>query len=284
MASARTGDPQSGSTKEFREENFAVEDKALELSYFETELTEDNPQFWARLGLKPDLRDKFVLELGSGHGALSIDAAFRGARRVIGLDLISSRVAFANRVVETRFPQFKGRVEFRKANIQDLVLDEPVDIVLSKDTFEHIMDIDGVLDALARLLKPGGSVYVGIGPFYSSPYGDHGLHAIGKRRKFPWMHLIMGDRRVVASYNKHHPGVTCKTVYDMGMNKLRLNDFVSAFKRHGFKIANQRVNASEGGSKLYPLLGLLRRLPVVGLYTTVNIYAQFILENLPPGL
>ena len=263
--------------KAYKEENFAHEDDAYSLKYFEEQIS-DNNKFWARVGTRPDFNGKSVLELGSGHGALSIDAALHGARRVLGLDLMSSRVAFAKRIASKRYPQIADRVDFMKANIQEVQLDEPVDIVLSKDTFEHIMDLDGVLAAIAKLLRPDGMLIVGIGPFYFSPFGDHGLHAIGKERKFPWMHLLMGDERVVAHYNSHHPGVTCKTIYDMGMNKLLLQDYLDAFTRNGFKFATSRVNASDGGSKLYPVLNALRHVPGLGRYTTTNLYAKLILD------
>ncbi|MBW4455774.1 MAG: hypothetical protein KME55_25425, partial [Nostoc indistinguendum CM1-VF10] len=99
-----------------------------------------------------------------------------------------------------------------------------------------------------------------------------GFHAIGKRFKLPWAHLILGDARVVAAYNRHHPGVNCDSMYDLGLNKLKRRDFLQAFEKAGFEIVSETVNAVEEASKLMPLFRLLNKVPGLEDYTTVNMY------------
>ncbi len=256
----------------FSEENFAVEDESLSLKYFEEQII-DSQKYWRRFGGRPDFSGKVILEIGCGHGALSIDAAISGAQQVIGLDLISNRITFARRIVAERFPNIADKIEFHQLDVDNMTtLDGQVDVVISKDTFEHIMGIDRVLLSIRRLLKEGGLLITGFSPLYYSPFGDHGLHAIGQPIRLPWAHLILGDARVVAAYNKCHPGVECKSVYDLGLNKLKRRDFLQAFDQAGFTIVSETVNAVEGASKLMPLLHLLSKVPGLEDYTTVSMY------------
>jgi SAM-dependent methyltransferase len=256
----------------FDEDNFAVEDESLSVKYFEKQII-DSQKYWRRLGGRPDFSGKVVLEIGCGHGALSIDAAISGAQQVIGLDLISDRITFARRMVAERFPNIANRIEFHQLDIDNMTtLDGKVDVIISKDTFEHIMGIDRVLLSIRRLLREGGLLITGFAPLYYSPFGDHGFHAIGQPIKLPWAHLILGDARVVAAYNKYHPGVECHSVYELGLNKLKRRDFLQAFDQAGFAIISETVNALEGASKLMPLLQLLSKVPGLEDYTIVNMY------------
>jgi SAM-dependent methyltransferase len=255
----------------FNEDNFAVEDEVKSLRYFEEQVI-DSQKYWDRLGGRPDFSGKVVLELGCGHGALSIDAAISGAQQVIGLDLIGSRIEFARSIVAKRFPNIANRIEFQKLNIADIDLEGKVDIVISKDTFEHIMGLDQVLLSVRRVLRSGGLLITGFSPLYYSPFGDHGFHSIGQHLKLPWAHLILGDARVVAAYNQYHPGIECHSIYDLGLNKLKRRDFLQTFDKAGFAIVSETVNAMQGASKLMPLLRLLNKIPLLQDYTTVNMY------------
>ncbi|BDI18533.1 SAM-dependent methyltransferase [Nostoc cf. commune SO-36] len=256
----------------FDEENFAVEDESLSLRYFEQQII-DSQKYWRRFGGRPDFSGKVVLEIGCGHGALSIDAAISGAQRVIGLDLISQRIAFARRIVGERFPDIANKIEFHHLDIDSMTaLDGKVDVVISKDTFEHIMGLDRVLLSIRRLLKEGGLLITGFSPLYHSPFGDHGFTSIGRPIKLPWSHLILGDARVVAHYKKYHPGVECDSIYELGLNKLKRHEFLEAFDRTGFRVVNETINALEGASKLMPVLRLLNKVPALKDYTTVSMY------------
>ncbi|WP_373525819.1 class I SAM-dependent methyltransferase [Nostoc sp.] len=255
----------------FIEDKFALEDEVTSIKYFDEQLLQSD-KYWRRLGGRPEFSGKVVLEIGCGHGALSIDAAISGAQQVIGLDLISNRIAFARRVVVERFPDIANKIEFHHLDIDDITtLDGKVDIVISKDTFEHIMGIDRVLLSIKRVLREGGLVITGFSPLYYSPFGDHGFHAIGQRIRLPWAHLILGDARVVAAYNKYHPGIECHSIYDLGLNKLKRRDFLQAFDQAGFVIVSETINALYGASKLMLLFRLANKIPGLEDYTTVNM-------------
>ena len=56
------------------------------LLYFENQKKE-NIKFWKRLGGRPTLDGKTVLDFGCGLGCLSIDLINNGAQSVTGIDL-----------------------------------------------------------------------------------------------------------------------------------------------------------------------------------------------------
>jgi ubiquinone/menaquinone biosynthesis C-methylase UbiE len=47
------------------------------------------------------------------------------------------------------------------------------DILVSASAFEHIHKFDLALQEMHRILKPGGFVYAGFGPIWSTSYGHH---------------------------------------------------------------------------------------------------------------
>ena len=65
-----------------------------DLNYFKFGKVE-NIKFWKRLGGKPNLSGKTILDFGCGHGALCIDIADSGAKSVLGIDLSDNLLNFS---------------------------------------------------------------------------------------------------------------------------------------------------------------------------------------------
>lgn len=66
-----------------------------QLNYFNREKEIENPKFLSRFPNINFINQK-ILDLGCGHGALSIDIAIRGANKVVGIDLNKRLIDFAN--------------------------------------------------------------------------------------------------------------------------------------------------------------------------------------------
>ena len=47
--------------------------------YFEDQLRNSTPEFWARFGARPEVLGKRAVDLGCGHGALALDLASHGS-------------------------------------------------------------------------------------------------------------------------------------------------------------------------------------------------------------
>ncbi len=99
------------------------------------------------LGLLPELRGQRVLDAGCGTGALSVEAAARGAH-VVAVDLSPTLVALARE----RFPEKcgPGSVEFHVGDMFDAALGK-FDHVVAMDSLIHYRaaDIVGILTGFA---------------------------------------------------------------------------------------------------------------------------------------
>jgi ubiquinone/menaquinone biosynthesis C-methylase UbiE len=95
-----------------------------------------------------------VLECGSGNGRFAKRLLERlPGLRYSGVELSSAQVAAARAV--------NPDVEFREASFEELDLpDAAFDRVLFLESIGYCIDIDRLLDDLARVLRPGGQVFI----------------------------------------------------------------------------------------------------------------------------
>ena len=105
-----------------------------------------------RMGL--DLRGKDVLEIGcgSGYGASLLNTL--GLKSYIGLDVMEEQIALARKA----YPQF----EFRVQDATDLrpFAEASLDVAIIFGVLHHIPDWRKTIDEIARVLKPGGSLFL----------------------------------------------------------------------------------------------------------------------------
>lgn len=104
-----------------------------------------------RLELRGDER---VLDAGCGTGRVTERLAERlPAGQVVALDASPAMIAEARR----RLARFGDRVRYLVADLgRPILLDEPVDAVLSTATFHWVPDHDALFRNLAAVLRPGG--------------------------------------------------------------------------------------------------------------------------------
>ena len=248
---------------------------------------EENPEFWWRLVGKPDFAGKHVLDVGCGLGALCVDMAAGDAARVVGLDTETKLVEFARNYTSEAFPKLKNVLEFYDHDLAKFD-DGQFDIIVSKDSFEHIMDLDGMIRDMASHLRPGGRIYAGFGPLYNSPFGHHGRVATFLPwRQFPWAHLLESEEKIVARLNRLREGGEkfftygdgpISSIRDLGLSMYSLADYRRFIHGSGLKVVRLGVNRST--HPLSRLMAVLRHLPFMEEYCTHNIYC--ILEK-PAG-
>jgi SAM-dependent methyltransferase len=206
-----------------------------------------------------------VLELGCGHGAMALVLARAGAW-VTGVDLDGTRIRYARERLQREAPDLAQRIHFHLGDVADLAGRGDFDAIVSKDTFEHVEDLAGVLGELRRLVRPGGRLYLGFSPLYHSPNGHH--DRIGYR--LPWAHAVL-PRRLVMARASRHQGRPVTSLSDVGLNGLTPGDFRRAFAGAGLSVVCMRYNA--GDKRLLRLLDVLRRFPGLERYATISIYA-----------
>lgn len=114
----------------------------------------------ARLGYvaeRTTLADAAVLDVGCGAGLLSEAMAQVGAR-VTAIDLAPNLLKVARlHGLETGI-----KVDYRETAVEDLAEASPAafDAVTCMEMLEHVPDPASIIQACARLLKPGGRLFV----------------------------------------------------------------------------------------------------------------------------
>lgn len=118
-----------------------------------------------QLGLDENIvKDKVCLDGGCGHGALCYFVSKLGAKKVIGVDL--EPTPYEGKFID-------GKVEFVKTSLMNLPFESnSFDVVFSSGVLHHTINPEKGAAELARILKPGGKLIIGV-------YGKYGL--------FPWL-------------------------------------------------------------------------------------------------
>jgi SAM-dependent methyltransferase len=225
----------------------------------------ENPIFWSRFSSIPSFEGKSVLDVGCGQGALCIDVARSGAERVMGIDIKKWIIGFANNNLRLNFPELENIVEFRVGDITSLAGCE-FDLIISKNSFEHILEPDNCLAEMIDRLKSGGKIYIGFSPLYNSPFGDHGR----SKTFLPWGHLIVPESVWLSRLNKRYPEKNIRCVADLGLNGASFARFKSIFYGSGLEVTCFAVNRSK--HPVVRLFSLLRRVPFLEEYLSCNLY------------
>jgi 2-polyprenyl-6-hydroxyphenyl methylase/3-demethylubiquinone-9 3-methyltransferase len=101
-----------------------------------------------------DVRGKTIYDLGCGGGLLAVPLLEAGAD-VVGVDQSEASIKAAQRAA-------RGRGRFMVGDARAVPLpDRSADIVLLADVIDHVRDYQRALREAARLLKPGGALFVG---------------------------------------------------------------------------------------------------------------------------
>lgn len=236
-------------------------------------VVEELPGFWSRFGGKPDFKGKKVLDLGCGHGALVNDIAQGGAVKVVGLDLEQSHIDFASEYQQKLYPELSDIVEFVTMDIRNYP-EYDFDYMVSKATFEHVLELESVVVAMGDRLKLGGRLYTGFGPLYYSPFGDHSRTT----SRLPWEHTFRSDQAIVERVNRtraEHEKITAVT--DLGLNKLTPAEYRQIFEQSGMNIILYKENVvmPKSGFKrrfVATLMDTFKTIPFLEKYMTVNIW------------
>jgi SAM-dependent methyltransferase len=131
------------------------------------------------------LRGRSLLDVGCGMGGKTVWYAEVGAARVVGVDLLAAHVR------QTRhFAAVRGqaeRVHVLQADAMRLPFaDASFEVVTANDSMEHFADPGAALRELARVLRPGGRLYLYFTP-YRSPLGSHLYDHV----KIPWCQIVL---------------------------------------------------------------------------------------------
>ena len=103
------------------------------------------------------LKDKQVIDVGCGGGILSESIALRGAN-TLGIDMGASPLSVAElHALETGIDNIK----YQQIPVEELAEQQPekFDVVTCMEMLEHVPDPASIIEACAKLAKPGGDIF-----------------------------------------------------------------------------------------------------------------------------
>lgn len=170
-----------------------------------------------------ELRGKTIVDFGCALGAGTIEMALHGAERVIGVDIRRDCLAIARKDAEAAGVSPKCTFTER--------VEEPVDVVVSLDAFEHFADPAAILRVMHGMLKPNGSVLLSFGPTWYHPYGGH-LFSV-----FPWSHVLLTERAQMKWRSEFKDdGATRIREVAGGMNQLSIGRILAIIEASEFQV------------------------------------------------
>jgi SAM-dependent methyltransferase len=220
-------------------------------------------------------KGRTAVDFGCGDGATTLGVASRVEADLIGLDLYLTfhhLPDLAQKNLGTRV--LPSNLAFRQTRPGEPLplADASVDLVYSWSVFEHVADVPGVLAELARIMKPGGVLFIQIEPLFFGPYGSHLQRLVDE----PWAHLKNGEEeflRRAADARDHVPEHEKDTLYRdhsfaelkryllgeyRSLNRITAGVLIRSVSGAGFEIAATRLIEAEG---VVPDAGLLEKYP-----------------------
>jgi SAM-dependent methyltransferase len=158
-----------------------------------------------------EIRGKTVIDFGCCTGTEAVEMVQHGAKRVLGIDIIDEYLDAAR--AHAARHGVSDRCRFMTTP------DEPADVVLSLDSFEHFDDPAEILRVIDTYLAPGGKVVVSFGPTWYHPLGGHVFSV------FPWAHLLFTEHALVEWRRTWSPSDTGTRITECGLNKITIARF-----------------------------------------------------------
>jgi SAM-dependent methyltransferase len=174
-------------------------------------------------GIEAEIKDKVVLDFGCGAGAEVKEMALLGAKRVIGLDVSAKWLQLAQKEAEQAGVAEKCEFVTSVSN--------PVEVIVSLDSFEHFAEPEAVLQTMYSVLEPGGSVFISFGPTWYHPLGGH-LFSV-----FPWAHILLKEEALIrwrAQFKSD--GARSFGEVEGGLNQMTIRRFQETLNRSAFGV------------------------------------------------
>lgn len=141
-------------------------------------------------------KDKVIIDIGCGAAGKSLYYASRGAKEVIGVEILEKyeeeAMTLANEL------NMADKFRFVCADAASLPFeDNSIDTIIMNDAMEHVANPEAVIDECLRVLNKGGRLFVNFPPI-NHPTGAHLSDLI----YIPWVHLFFSEDTLVEAY-KH---------------------------------------------------------------------------------
>ena len=129
-----------------------------------------------------------VAEIGCGEAG-NLKPFLDMGCKTIGIDIAANKIDNAKKFYANH--PHRNNLTLLAKDINHVNADEieKVDLVIMRDTLEHIPNQAGLLLHITKFLKPGGKIFLGFPP-WRMPFGGHQQICVSRLSKIPYIHLL----------------------------------------------------------------------------------------------
>ena len=170
-----------------------------------------------------------VLDIGCGHGALSLTLSESAGFDIVAMDILEARVSSVRAKKAARDPGAAARVHIVRADAESLPYqDESFDAVAATEVLEHLDEPGRMLSEAARVLRPGGRFFMTTPNAEALPYRilrflpDAAVSRLAASMVQETLHPDLLHDHVLAAGSEGHPdrhrreGFTIREIAGMG--------------------------------------------------------------------
>jgi len=199
--------------------------------------------------------------------------------RCYGVDIAAGRIENARKLFEKEISE--NKISFFAGNMYEMrefqTIQGQIDLIVLKDTIEHIVDQAKMMRSLHTYLKPDGAVFVGFPP-WRNPFGGHQQLADSFLRYVPWFHILPKS-----AYHKilqicAEPDMRQKVLLEIYDTRLSIHKFEKLLHLTGWKILRRQfylfnpIYEYKFGIKGKKQFKLITRLPFIRDFVSTGVY------------
>lgn len=190
---------------------------------------------------KASVPNAVVLDFGCGEGRFLEMLLERGIDAQ-GVDIPSSREGVERRAAARPELGLAGRVRYVEAEDEIPLEDDSIDLMVSNTVFEHLIALDPLLAEMARILRPGGTIFT-VFPLGSCLVEQHcGLPLFQVIESRRWRLRYLKFAKAIGLYrHKAAPEAMERYCYDNVFYR-RQNEVCKLFQRH-FEVVESDTEA-----------------------------------------
>ncbi len=197
------------------------------------------PFIEAKMPLEPNMH---IIEIGCGEGGVLKAFTDRGIH-CVGVDLSKGRIERAKKLMQAEI--VAGKAIFIAQNVyEDNFLKkwrEKFDLIILKDTIEHIPEQAKFIPYLKQFLRPQGKIFFGFPPWYM-PFGGHQQICENKLLgMLPYYHLLPKAiyKGILRLFKEPEPSI--QELLEIKATGISIERFKRIIKNSDFKIVNETI-------------------------------------------
>lgn len=181
-----------------------------------------------------------VMEIGCGEGGVLKAFAEQGCI-CTGMDLSETKIQAGIELLKEEVSA--GKISLFAANIYDRETMErfkgAFDLIVLKDTIEHIPDQERVVQHLPNYLKEGGMIFFAFPPWFM-PFGGHQQTAETRAGQLPWLHLLPRGLYQSALRRFGETPAKIEALMEIYDTRISIQRFERILRKTGFETVRRR--------------------------------------------